>query len=53
MVEQSINILFQVVNIHLIVTLHVFLGSCKFCTGYAEAIDHVHDLQDTLMTSAS
>jgi len=29
--------------------LACFLGSCKFCTGYAEAIDHVHDLQDKMM----
>ena len=29
--------------------LACFLGSCKFCAGYAEARDHVHDLQDKMI----
>tara|TARA_R100000700_G_scaffold15919_1_gene22118 strand:+ start:193 stop:387 length:195 start_codon:yes stop_codon:yes gene_type:complete len=29
--------------------LACFLGSCKFCTGYAEASDHVHALQDKMI----
>ena len=33
--------------------LACFLGSCKFCTGYAEAIDHVHDLQNKMMMKVS
>jgi len=29
--------------------LACFLGSCKFCAGYAEASDHVHDLQEKMI----
>ena len=29
--------------------LACFLGSCKFCAGYAEASDHVHALQDKMI----
>jgi len=29
--------------------LACFLGSCKFCTGYAEASDYVHALQDKMI----
>ena len=29
--------------------LACFLGSCKFCAGYAEASDHVHDLQERMI----
>ena len=29
--------------------LAYFLGSCKFCAGYAEASDHVHDLQEKMI----
>jgi|TARA_R100001443_G_scaffold65892_1_gene75090 hypothetical protein len=29
--------------------LACFLGSCKFCSGYAEATDYVHDLQERMI----